>query len=219
MARPLHLDLLFLSATAALALGCSRRPSSAQGDLGDKGELTGPGAIAVTNASAAPSGAKVFAKAPRAACSARAADFRFPPVTAREFNVGECRTHDECTKKAPGYCSAHQRQPPHGFSPPSTCVYDACMSDAQCAAGSLCQCGDQAPNACVPGNCTRSEDCGTNVECRPSYGPDFRTGATGLYCETPKDKCGRGNPCSRSERCAFSGSRWECVFTPPLQPG
>lgn len=205
--------------TALLAAGCSRQASSSPVDKESSSGLSGPGALVVASASAAPSAAKVFAKGPRSACSARAADFRFPPVTATDFNVGECKTHEECTKRSPGYCRAHPRQPPHGYSPPSQCVYDACTKDADCAAGSLCQCGEGAPSACVTGNCTRNEDCGQNVQCRPSYGPDFRTGALGQYCETPKDACGPGKPCSRSERCAWSGSRWECVFTPPLPPG
>ncbi len=79
-----------LVVAALVAAGCSRQPTSAP----KKEEpLTGPGGLVVANASAAPSGAKVFAKGARVACNALPADFRFPPVSATDFNAGECRTH------------------------------------------------------------------------------------------------------------------------------
>ncbi len=138
------------------------------------------------------------------------------------YTVGQCKTNAECTRKPGGQCVRYARQPPHGYSPPSVCAYDACTSGAQCGAGALCACGgDGATNACVFGNCVTDEDCGTNVACRPSYGPDFRSGAMGLFCETQDDRCGARGSCldPTMSRCAYSGTRWECAASPPIPPG
>lgn len=211
-------------------LGCSRpRASAGDAAVSPSGSATASASTAASVPSSEPTSPRVYSRRPRQACAARAKGFAFAfpgepagMTTEGNYNVGECKTNADCTKKPAGQCFRYARQPPHGYSPPSECKYDACRADADCGPGALCACGGEAhPNACRFGDCVSDEDCGTHVACRPSYRADFRSGPAGWFCETPEDQCGGPNACPRPDmsRCAFTGKRWECAASPPIPPG
>lgn len=91
------------------------------------------------------------------------------------------------------------------------CTLDTCLTDSDCASGTVCVCGDTFyggnaahGNVCVTAACKTDSDCGTNGYCSPSIG--YCGGIESFNCHTPKDTCTNpqtdcgncGNQCSYS---------------------
>ena len=97
-----------------------------------------------------------------------------------------CRKDSECTAMAHGYCAVILRSGPEPSE--SNCTY-ACSSDADCAAGYLCACGETV-STCVPADCATDADCGgmpcillpSVVTCGQPAQPKFSCGTDGQEC-------------------------------------
>jgi hypothetical protein len=135
----------------------------------------------------------------------------------------ECGGDADCAGKGPsGRCV-------NGGGPAgSTCTFDTCTVDADCASGETCACHDspytyRSGNRCVQGNCRVDADCGRGGYCSPSPASDCGNGSLclGYYCHTPKDLCLNDSDCADRglSACVFSvaAGRWECgAYGPPV---
>lgn len=148
--------------------------------------------------------------------------------------VGECTQDSDCTDGLNGRCISPNILGPLGES---SCSYDNCSSDADCAANEPCRCRASADsnyaNVCLVGSgCQVDSDCGPGGFCSPSrFDVDssvYDTGVfgngtsrSGYFCHTPDDYCVNDGDCDTSdclieERCAgmaciySSGARWDC---------
>lgn len=111
-------------------------------------------------------------------------------------------------------------------------LYDACISDSDCASDQACQCGRRdgqagpadTVNHCVKAACHVDSDCGSSGTC--GYNLEYVEGicgnengsAEGFYCHTPNDVCKDDSdclidadisymsPCLRAEN-----TLWQCL--------
>lgn len=115
-----------------------------------------------------------------------------------ELSFGTCTTDVECTAMPFGFCKVIERSAPQPTT--RTCAY-SCASDADCAAGSICVCGDRV-GECVPATCTRDADCGggpcyleyTFVSCGQPAGAHFTCASQTAACATDS-QCGGTDIC------------------------
>jgi hypothetical protein len=132
-----------------------------------------------------------------------------------------CRLDSDCTDGMDGRCVGNGHD---GCS----CSYDRCSSDADCTAGTLCDCRDQwhygsnGPNQCLSANCRTDADCGPGGYCSPSLDPTCGAfaGVTLWRCHTPEDSCVNDSDCARPDGggIPFCGYRpelghWACSAT------
>ena len=112
----------------------------------------------------------------------------------------DCAADQDCTAGRNGRCLTNRD---YNF-----CTYDECVSDGDCGADSVCECGGGFAgdhNVCLPGNCATDADCGSDY-CSPSFGScGFYDGTVGYFCHTKDDECVDDADCDmdRSEYCAF----------------
>ena len=149
-----------------------------------------------------------FPQAHREAASACPSEPR-PPGYNGGGKPGECGTDAECTAGKNGRC-----QPPsHELS---TCSYDACMGDADCGLGKVCNC-DGRGNSCVAANCRSDADC-AGLGCSPASIVACSKGPTvvGYYCHTTKDSCTDDSDCGKNHTCDYepAAGRWTCNSYP-----
>jgi hypothetical protein len=114
-----------------------------------------------------------------------------------------CCQDSDCTAGKNGRCQNY-------IDVGHTCTYDACTSDADCRAGTVCDC-EGSGNACIPGNCKSDADCGAGFTCAATYDQicGERDGIQGYYCHSAKDDCGSQCDCA----CTFSNTadKWICT--------
>jgi hypothetical protein len=114
-----------------------------------------------------------------------------------------CQRDAECTDGMNGRCM--------GGITGNGCTYDACASDADCAAGTACLCragGYASVNACVPAACRVDADCGA-YSCSPSKDDCDLNGYRGLYCHGAADECVDDADCPKpSSAIERSYCRW-----------
>jgi hypothetical protein len=116
-------------------------------------------------------------------------------ITPQPPNV-MCSLDSDCQTGADGRCTGNAHDG-------CTCTYDTCTSDADCAAGQLCDCrstwryGANGPNVCLTSNCRVDADCGAGGYCSPSLDPGCGAylGVTGWYCHTADDSCVNDSDC------------------------
>jgi hypothetical protein len=139
---------------------------------------------------------------------------------------GPCQTDADCKDHPDGRCVTILA--PSHTAPVVQCLYDACASDADCARGSICECGTgqgTSRNRCIPGNCHANVDCGdwacTETMSTFVAGNDARR-VEGRFCKTREDQCRVDRDCDLEGRsaCAYRKelSRWTCVaisYGPP----
>jgi len=138
----------------------------------------------------------------------------------------QCTSDSQCTDGGiNGRCTVV-----NGFF--ALCSFDACTTDGDCGAASVCVCGaplasggGRNPNECVPAQCHIDPDCGPGGYCSPSPSPcsipggaNF-SGVTGYQCHTAKDLCTA--QCASNADCADAGhycewqsttAGWACHF-------
>lgn len=86
-----------------------------------------------------------------------------------------CMADGECTDQPLGYCAQA-----HMLAGYCGCFY-GCQKDADCGAGSICECG-VVVGRCVPASCT------TNADCAPGFGcVATREGNAGPACTDPSE--------------------------------
>ncbi len=98
----------------------------------------------------------------------------------------------------------------------TSCSYDACSQDGDCASGVPCQCRSSSAkgaNTCVTGSgCRTDTDCGDNGFCSPSGASN---GSMGWFCHTAVDTCVEDADCvgaGNQSECSFdpAAMRWQC---------
>jgi hypothetical protein len=136
-----------------------------------------------------------------------------------------CSSDADCTAGKNGRCVLN------GDPCQTLCSYDACLVDADCAAGP-CVCrsgaGDVAANICLPGSdCRTDADCGeckycslsvvpNSVDCMPMGACSCGDGvASERYaCRTASDDCATASDCPENSDvyCAYDDGfrRWRC---------
>lgn len=100
-------------------------------------------------------------------------------------------------------------------------IHAGCLSDADCAAGTACNCHETG-GSCIPANCRTDADCGENLRCQIL---DSNTCSQRTFtCQTPQDTCesdadckgtvlgGGGSPGFMvSQYCGSNGSGFSCM--------
>jgi hypothetical protein len=114
---------------------------------------------------------------------------------------GTCTQDTDCADRPHGYCSLS------GQLPGPVCLY-GCVKDSECAAGSICLCGDPV-GQCVGSSCTSDADCGAGFRCQ-SYDSSHGCGIMRFACQTADDTCGSDADCAGGF-CDGMNGRFTCV--------
>ncbi|NUO54775.1 MAG: hypothetical protein HOV80_38530 [Polyangiaceae bacterium] len=140
-------------------------------------------------------------------------------VEPRADGLYEC--NEVLVRKAAQSCPAPTGNP--GYSPP-------CSSDADCAAGSLCYCGDLMVEAerdasqglCVPATCRTDADCGgehcihvdiNEMQYEAEFYGEFR-------CTSAEDECRKGDDCvGAHDVCIFDASQGHLICEEAVRDG
>jgi hypothetical protein len=142
---------------------------------------------------------------------------------AMPVNGGNCTNDGDCTNGQNGRCDT--TEPFEGIC--STCSYDECFADADCAGRGLCDCragSVTGANVCTPGNCRVDADCGSGGYCSPSTSrcpyAGVETASVGYFCRTSKDTCVEDQDCTstnESQQCRYdaAAAHWRCIDFPP----
>jgi len=144
-------------------------------------------------------------RAARAECAPFvASDAVLPPTMQPDHD--ECHADADCSARAYGDC-----QPPEStyFKAHlwNFCVY-GCTSDADCDAGSVCDCGSN-------GGLCRESTCTTDSDCDDGYCARFPAGCgyPGFACQSANDECTVASDCEAGFECTGKGGGpWRCVI-------
>jgi len=134
-----------------------------------------------------------------------------PTVECRQFEECGCRirpdgchTNADCTARPHGVCIGFESD--GNTIRYATCVYEDCLSNAECAADETCACSERGPRICVRADCRSNDDCATGHECLRTM--SCASGPFGDYlCTSDADQCvthedcvnaGLGSWCERS---------------------
>jgi hypothetical protein len=123
-----------------------------------------------------------------------------------------CQTDSDC-QEAGARCTAQGTSA--GF-----CTRDACQSDGDCGASSVCQCDPQGNHCTDAADCRTDADCGEGGFCSPTRGICGNYGGVVAYrCHTAKDECIDDSDCTPTADnpypyCAFVDEvgHWQCSF-------
>ena len=135
--------------------------------------------------------------------------------------VENCKSDADCTAKAHGYCDHSS-----GLIGSSWFCNYGCLTDQDCGAGFVCQCGDPV-GACMPTNgCTSDADCAPGKLCAEGSGDINQPGACALRlaCQTSSDKCQTRADCPTAtgdpnmQYCAIGSAGRRCEVIPQDSP-
>jgi hypothetical protein len=117
----------------------------------------------------------------------------------------QCNSDGDCNAGRNGRCEAV------GAIKGCGCVYDACLSDADCPGGGLCARNPiDIGNRCVTGTCRVDQDCGVGGICGPVVAPCSSAIVT-YQCHTSMDTCVGDGDCPPEDTCdAYPGEGWAC---------
>lgn len=243
MVRPFFVALVSLFAVAA----CSRT-ATPEGSLASDGGRNGEASHAVTKGGTCGPSSVVTTTA----CAPRT----LPPSNATS-DYG-CKSDAECKQGRDGRCVKNDRgiygatvapspllAAPPPPPPKTVCVYDECVSNADCGSKARCACGEgTVRHRCIPLDaCLTDAECGKDslcacgsgagantcifANCRSDKDCDGRTcgaSASGTYCHTGDDECTTDKDCKKGNEysiCDYERSRgaWKCRVVPPIPPG
>lgn len=143
-----------------------------------------------------------------------------------------CSVSGDCGSGTNGRCLP--RYGGHSIGTYCQCVYDECLSDQDCSAGAVCNCGWESTSAvtaattgnrCLLGDCQIDADCGPRGYCSPSrrpscslpYDSSSNECLVGFYCHGDGDACiddadcvGGGNWGSYCAHDSTTGT-WVCM--------
>jgi hypothetical protein len=128
-----------------------------------------------------------------------------------EGGSGTCSVDAQCTARPNGMCTPYDLQSGTPFGA-CQCVY-GCGSDADCASGQICLCGEPV-GQCVSASCTTDADCGAGLLCTMSTPLGTCPSGVPFACQTPNDSCGGNRDCSPQgsiSACGYTNSRHQCV--------
>ncbi|HEX4403888.1 MAG TPA: hypothetical protein VH560_03620 [Polyangia bacterium] len=140
---------------------------------------------------------------------------------AAPVNGGNCTNDGDCTSGHNGRCDT--TEPFEGDC--STCSYDECFADVDCAGRAPCDCRAgpvTGANVCAAGNCRVDADCGAGGYCSPSTARcagSSDPASVGYFCRTPADTCVEDADCAsttQSQQCRFDATagHWRCIDSP-----
>jgi hypothetical protein len=115
-----------------------------------------------------------------------------------------CAADADCTEKPLGYCAPSVG----GQIDWMQCNY-GCLTDDDCGAGYLCQCGDPV-GQCVPAGCRSDQDCDAGL-CAAWFGENVCGSSMAFACQTPEDECNSLADCDDGAgSCAFEEGHRQC---------
>lgn len=112
-----------------------------------------------------------------------------------------CSMDADCTEHPHGQCGIY------GQLTECACQY-GCVTDADCAAGQLCECGSPV-GACVQATCRTDADCAGGALCVQTSLQ--KCGPWGYACQTPNDACTEDADCDPGQLCAMDGNSRKCL--------
>lgn len=112
----------------------------------------------------------------------------------------QCEFDSECSAGNNGDCFFYHIQL-DGIYAGTRCSY-GCNVDADCAAGTVCECTG-GNNTCVPATCTTDDDCEGNRLCMRSEYFDGCSTNVHYACQSPKDECTQHADCPLNGECGF----------------
>lgn len=132
-----------------------------------------------------------------------AADAGAPSASAP--SEGSCAADSDCTDARYGMCRSDDGGPWGGLQ----CVY-GCLSDSDCDANELCQCG--APyGTCAQATCTSDADCTGDALCAQVLtSVPICSAPLGFACQVPEDQCNTNQDCTGGTFCVLSESKRHC---------
>lgn len=123
---------------------------------------------------------------------------------------GQCAKDSDCTMSPNGHCDSES-----GFGGPPGCLCQyGCTTDADCSAGSICECADPIGH-CVVAKCTSNAACaeGPCSTYESSPGCPSQTFA----CQAAGDSCGGDKDCGGSpKQCTVSNTTETRVCAGPM---
>ena len=122
------------------------------------------------------------------------------PGPAPDGAVDTCATHEGCNASELSFCERDR------WSGGTICS-EACQTDADCAEGSICECGAEV-SRCVPATCTTDADCEGDLLCTlHSADPFENCGYRAYGCQSYQDACGGNLDCDGGGFCSDWGTR------------
>jgi hypothetical protein len=113
-----------------------------------------------------------------------------------------CKTDSDCQEKPNGFCLD---TPWVGCG----CAY-GCTTDADCAPGAMCMCGDPVGTCVATTGCKKDADCGPGLRCA-TYTDNPGCGGLAFACQTTDDKCTGDGDCPSGQMCTLQNGHRECV--------
>lgn len=153
-----------------------------------------PPSAAVNDAGAAPSGEDG---------ALSQVEFLYPTITG--LTAG-CSADADCTERPLGYCAPEFHGGPRAYD--IQCKY-GCLSDDDCSAGELCECGDPVGH-CVAAGCRSDGDCGGDLKCAAWFTPKVCSSSQFYTCQTSEDECNTEADCAEGFCSGADGQR-RCV--------
>ncbi len=124
------------------------------------------------------------------------------PAHVDEGFDNECTVHSDCDGEL-SYCQAGQ------FGDPTTSCVTGCLTDDDCGAGYVCQCGSPV-GSCRKASCTTDGDCAPDHLCASDH--DTGCGAAPRFaCTADDDMCRSASDCSGGQGCSLSDEERSCV--------
>lgn len=117
----------------------------------------------------------------------------------------QCQADTDCADQPNGYCRYWLGG--GGAAPKCACAY-GCSTDADCAEGQRCLCGDPV-GQCVPADCGTSAECGDGLECVTPVGSCV---SSRLACQTRGDECSSAADCQPGMICVPGSSGFICAY-------
>lgn len=113
-----------------------------------------------------------------------------------------CSADSQCTEKPHGFCDDHVIQVNATF-----CNY-GCVSDSECAAGEICECGEPV-GKCRPTSCKSDGDCAPGKLCS-SFDAMPECLVRAFACQTSNDMCAGDPECGSGNYCTMVGAVRAC---------
>ena len=128
-----------------------------------------------------------------------------------------CEFDSDCTEAANGDCYFYIDSYDQIYEG-TRCSY-GCEVDADCAAGTVCECSG-GNHRCVAANCVTDDDCDANQLCIRTDAFDGCSTNIHYACQTPRDECAQNSDCPGDAECDFDSEvgRHTCI-TQSCSPG